>query len=225
MNIAATVPSFSLRALLRTAAAFVVLSASALMTAQAADVPASGTGTAAAQGAAPTVTNNPRVRFETSLGNFTVELYPEKAPKTVANFIQYVADKHYDGTIFHRVIRGFMVQGGGFTPDMTQKPTRAPVVSESKNTLGNVRGSIAMARTSDPDSATAQFFINTVNNRSLNYPSPDGYGYTVFGRVIDGMDTIDKIEIARTGNVGGMGDVPVTPVIIQRATLVSGTGK
>ncbi|MGC3963571.1 MAG: peptidylprolyl isomerase [Rhodocyclaceae bacterium] len=216
MNIAATVPSFSLRTLLRAAAAFVILSTGVLATtAQAADAPAS----------APAATSNPRVRFETSLGNFTVELYPEKAPKTVANFVQYVADKHYDGTIFHRVIRGFMVQGGGFTPDMTQKPTRAPVVSESKNTLGNVRGSIAMARTSDPDSATAQFFVNTVNNRSLNYPSPDGYGYTVFGRVIDGMDTIDKIEIARTGNAGGMGDVPLTPVIIQRATLISGAGK
>ncbi len=158
----------------------------------------------------------PQVRFQTSLGEFTVEVYPDKAPKTVENFLQYVKDKHYNGTIFHRVIGNFMVQGGGFTPDMNQKATREPIVLESKNGLKNDRGTIAMARTSVPNSATAQFFVNVVDNNGLNAPSPDGYGYAVFGKVTAGMDTIDKIRVTPTGRQ----DVPNTPVLINSATLV-----
>lgn len=162
----------------------------------------------------------PQVRFQTTLGEFTVELYPEKAPKTVDNFLQYVRDKHYNGTIFHRVMDGFMVQGGGFTSDMTQKPTRDPVVLEAKNGLKNDRGTIAMARTANPNSATAQFFINVVDNTGLNAPAPDGYGYTVFGKVSSGMDTVDKIRQVATGNKGMFQNVPSTPILINSATLV-----
>ena len=158
----------------------------------------------------------PQVKFQTSLGDFTVEVYPDKAPKTVENFLQYVKDKFYDGTIFHRVIGNFMVQGGGFTPAMQQKPTRDPVPLEAKNGLKNDRGTIAMARTSNPNSATAQFFVNVVDNNGLNAPSPDGFGYTVFGKVTSGMDTIDKIRAAPTGQR----DVPTTQIIINSATLV-----
>jgi peptidyl-prolyl cis-trans isomerase A (cyclophilin A) len=160
------------------------------------------------------------VKFQTNLGDFTVELYPEKAPKTVENFLQYVKDKHYNGTIFHRVIDGFMVQGGGFTPDMNQKATRPPVALEAKNGLKNDRGTIAMARTGNPDSATAQFFINVVDNNGLNAPSPDGYGYTVFGKITVGMETIDKIRTAPTGNKGMFQNVPTPPILINSATLV-----
>nr|WP_315465863.1 peptidylprolyl isomerase [uncultured Rhodoferax sp.] len=160
-----------------------------------------------------------KVFFQTSVGNFAVELYPEKAPKTVENFVQYVKDKHYNGTIFHRVIPNFMVQGGGFTTSMQQKATRAPVPLEANNKLKNDRGTIAMARTSDPNSATAQFFINVVDNQNLNAPRPDGYGYTVFGKVIQGMDTIDKIRNVPTSGAGMYQDVPQTPIVIHSATL------
>ena len=158
----------------------------------------------------------PQVKFQTSLGDFTVEVYPDKAPKTVENFLQYVKDKFYNGTIFHRVIGNFMVQGGGFTPDMQQKATREPIPLEAKNGLKNDRGTIAMARTSNPNSATAQFFVNVVDNNGLNAPSPDGYGYTVFGKVTAGMDTIDKIRAVPTGRQ----DVPTSQIIINSVTLV-----
>ena len=161
----------------------------------------------------------PKVKFQTTLGDFTVELYPEKAPKTVENFLQYVADKQYDGTVFHRVMDNFMVQGGGMTADMKEKPTRAPIALEARNGLRNDRGSIAMARTSNPNSATAQLFINVVDNQGLNAPQPDGYGYAVFGKVVAGMDVVDKIRLTPTGNKGMYQNVPLTPVTINSATL------
>jgi len=161
----------------------------------------------------------PRVRLNTSLGDIVLELNPAKAPKTVENFLQYVADQHYDGTVFHRVIDGFMIQGGGFTPDLQQKPTRAPVPLEAGNGLKNDRGTIAMARTSNPNSATSQFFINVVNNDNLNAPKPDGYGYTVFGRVVSGIEVVDKIRAVPTGNRGMFQNVPQTPITILKATL------
>lgn len=163
----------------------------------------------------------PRVKFETTLGNFTVELNPEKAPKSVANFLKYVEDKHYDGTIFHRVIPGFMAQGGGFTKDMQQKPTRTAIENEAKNGLRNVPGSIAMARTGDPHSATSQFFINFSDNRFLNAPGQDGWGYAVFGKVVEGMDVVNKMATIPTGSAGGMGDVPTTPIIVTSARLLA----
>jgi peptidyl-prolyl cis-trans isomerase A (cyclophilin A) len=161
-----------------------------------------------------------QVKFQTSVGDFTVEVYPDKAPKTVENFLQYVKDKHYNGTIFHRVMDGFMVQGGGFTAAMSEKSTRDPIPLEAKNGLKNDRGTIAMARTGNPNSATAQFFINVVDNNGLNAPSPDGYGYAVFGKVVAGMETIDKIRVAPTGNKGMFQNVPQTPILINSATLV-----
>jgi peptidyl-prolyl cis-trans isomerase A (cyclophilin A) len=161
-----------------------------------------------------------QVKFQTSLGDFTVEVYPDKAPKTVENFLQYVKDKHFDGTVFHRVMDGFMVQGGGFTADMVQKPTREPIPLEAKNGLKNDRGTIAMARTGNPNSATAQFFVNVVDNNGLNAPSPDGYGYAVFGKVITGMDTIDKIRTAPTGNKGMFQNVPTKTILINSAIQV-----
>jgi len=160
-----------------------------------------------------------QVHLSTSMGDIVLELYPEKAPKTVDNFVQYVREKHYDGTVFHRVMDGFMIQGGGFTPDLQQKPTRAPVSLEAGNGLKNDRGTIAMARTSNPNSATAQFFINVVNNAMLNAPNPDGYGYTVFGKVTQGMDVVDKIKAVPVGNKGMHQNVPQTPVTIIKATL------
>ena len=168
-----------------------------------------------AQGAAP------RVKLATSAGDIVVELAPEKAPKTVANFLQYVNDKHYDGTVFHRVIDGFMIQGGGFTADMRQKPTRAPVPLEASNGLKNARYTIAMARTGDPNSATSQFFINVKDNTMLDAPNPDGYGYTVFGKVVSGADVVDKIRAVQTGNKGGMQNVPLDTITIQSATVVA----
>ncbi|BEP61354.1 peptidylprolyl isomerase [Variovorax sp. V213] len=161
----------------------------------------------------------PRVKLDTSAGDILIELDQAKAPKTVENFVQYVKDKHYDGTVFHRVIDGFMIQGGGFTPEMQQKPTRAPIALEASNGLKNDRYTIAMARTGNPNSATSQFFINVKNNDSLNAPSPDGYGYTVFGRVVAGTDVVDKIRAVQTGNKGGMQNVPLEPIIIKSATL------
>ncbi len=162
----------------------------------------------------------PQVKLSTSLGDIVVELNPAKAPKTVDNFLQYVKDKHYDGTVFHRVIDGFMVQGGGFTADLQQKPTRAAIPLEANNGLKNERYTIAMARTSDPNSATAQFFINVVNNAMLNAPQPDGHGYAVFGKVVKGTEVVDKIKGVATGNRGMHQNVPLTPVTIRSATLL-----
>jgi peptidyl-prolyl cis-trans isomerase A (cyclophilin A) len=161
----------------------------------------------------------PRVKLSTSQGDIVIELYPDKAPKTVENFLQYVRDKHYDGTVFHRVISNFMVQGGGFTADLQQKPTKAPIPLEAGNGLKNDRGAIAMARTSNPNSATSQFFINTVNNANLNAPMPDGYGYTVFGKVVLGLDVVDKIRAVPVGDQGMHQNVPQTPITILKATL------
>lgn len=162
----------------------------------------------------------PRVKFVTTAGAFVVEVYPDKAPKTVENFLQYVKSKHYDGTIFHRVIDNFMVQAGGFDAKFWEKPTRPPVALEANNGLKNDNGTIAMARTSDPNSATAQFFINVKDNPRLNAPSPDGYGYTVFGKVISGADVIEKIKATPTGAGGPFrSDVPKTTILINSATL------
>jgi peptidyl-prolyl cis-trans isomerase A (cyclophilin A) len=161
----------------------------------------------------------PKVRLSTSMGDIVLELYPDKAPKTVENFLQYVRDKHYDGTIFHRVMDGFMIQGGGFNSDLQQKDTRAPIALEAQNGLKNDRGTIAMARTANPNSATAQFFINVVNNAMLNAPNPDGHGYAVFGKVIQGMDTVDKIKGAATGNKGMHQNVPQQTITITKASL------
>ncbi len=162
----------------------------------------------------------PQVQFKTSAGNFVVELNPKAAPKTVENFLQYVNSGFYNGTIFHRVIGNFMIQGGGFTPEMNEKPTRAPIPIESQNGLKNVTGTIAMARTSNPNSATAQFFINVKDNASLDYPNPDGYGYAVFGKVVSGMDTVEKIKGVATTRKGMYQDVPATPVVIESVSVV-----
>lgn len=159
------------------------------------------------------------VLMKTSMGDITLELDSEKAPDTVANFVEYANDGHYNGTIFHRVIPGFMLQGGGFTPDMKQKETRQPVKNEANNGLKNVIGSIAMARTNIPHSATSQFFINLKNNGFLDYPGQDGWGYCVFGKVTDGMDTMTAIEKVRTGNSNGHGDVPLEDVVIQEVII------
>jgi peptidyl-prolyl cis-trans isomerase B (cyclophilin B) len=160
----------------------------------------------------------PQVVIQTNMGNIELELNSEKAPNTVKNFLQYVNSNYYEGTIFHRVIKEFMIQGGGFTKDMEQKQTLAPIAIESNNGLKNDRGTIAMARTSDPNSATSEFFINTKGNDFLNYSAPtiQGYGYTVFGKVIKGMDVVYKIESVKTALKGYMGDVPVNPVIIEK---------
>ena len=162
------------------------------------------------------------IKLTTSHGVIALELNAEKAPKTVANFLAYVEAGHYDGTIFHRVIRDFMIQGGGMTPGMDQKKTKAPIENEAANGLKNKRGSIAMARTGDPHSATAQFFINTVDNDFLDFKSPSGqgWGYCVFGEVVEGMDVVDKIRAVRTGNKGFHQDVPVDDVIIEKAEVV-----
>ncbi len=162
----------------------------------------------------------PKVKLATSMGDIVLQLDPAKAPKTVENFLAYVNAKHYDGTIFHRVMDGFMIQGGGFTPEMQQKPTRSPIPLEAKNGLKNDLYTVAMARTSIPDSATAQFFINVKNNDSLNAPSPDGHGYAVFGKVVSGTEVVDKIKAVATGNKGGHANVPTTPIVITSATVV-----
>ena len=164
--------------------------------------------------------NTPKVLLETSMGNIKLELFEKDAPLTVANFLAYVDAGHYDSTIFHRVIPGFMIQGGGFTPDMNQKATREPIKNEAKDAGSNTRGTIAMARTMIVDSATCQFFINTVDNDFLNYKnsSPQGFGYCVFGHVIEGMDVVDKIEKVQTTSRCGHQDVPVEPVIILKAS-------
>ncbi|MGH8726748.1 MAG: peptidylprolyl isomerase [Burkholderiales bacterium] len=161
---------------------------------------------------------NPQVEIKTNAGSIVVELYPDKASKTVDNFLKYANDGFYKGTIFHRVIPGFMIQGGGFTTDFKQKPTRSPIPNEAENGLKNEVGTIAMARTSDPQSATAQFFINVADNRFLNFtaPNPRGYGYAVFGRVVKGMEVVSKIAAGETGAGGPFpSDVPVKTVVIE----------
>ncbi|MBN7798911.1 peptidylprolyl isomerase [Parahaliea mediterranea] len=165
-------------------------------------------------GAAESGLPNPQVVIKTSQGNITLRLFRDKAPVTVENFLNYVEAGHYDGTIFHRVIPNFMIQGGGFMPDMSEKETGEPIVNESGNRLHNIRGSVAMARTADPDSATAQFFINQRTNLRLDW-APGQPGYTVFGEVTDGMNVVDYIATSPVGNVGGHSDVPVEPIIIQ----------
>lgn len=164
----------------------------------------------------------PKVKLETNYGDIVLQLNPQAAPKTVDNFIQYVQDGFYDGTLFHRVIPDFMIQGGGFTTQMRKKETRAPIRNEADNGLKNVRGSVAMARTNDPHSATAQFFINVKDNDFLNHSAPNsrGWGYAVFGEVVEGMATVDEIRAVATGNRDMFRDVPIKPVIIDKATLV-----
>ncbi len=163
------------------------------------------------------------IQFTTNHGTFTVELFEQDAPKTVANFLEYVQSGFYNGTIFHRVINGFMIQGGGFNEKMQQLPTRAPIENEAANGLKNERGTLAMARTNDPHSATAQFFINVVDNDFLNFKAPQGasWGYCVFGKVQEGMEVIDSIKKVATGNSGFHQNVPIDPVIIQKVEILS----
>jgi len=172
---------------------------------------------APAAAAAPATGKNPVVRVTTSLGSFDVELFADKAPATVRNFLAYVDAGFYDGTVFHRVIRDFMIQGGGMTKDLQQKTTNAPVKNEADNGLKNTLGMVSMARTSAPDSATSQFFVNTKDNAFLDHrgKTPSGWGYAVFGKVVSGLDVVRKIEAAETGSKGGMQDVPKTPVVIE----------
>ncbi|HRL77332.1 MAG TPA: peptidylprolyl isomerase [Candidatus Accumulibacter phosphatis] len=172
-----------------------------------------------AVGAAPTV------EMRTSMGRIVIELDSAKAPKTVQNFVQYVNEGLYNGTVFHRVIPGFMIQGGGFTVDMEQKPAPRKVENEAKNGLRNDRGTIAMARTADPHSASSQFFINHRDNGALNHPSPDGWGYTVFGRVTEGLEVVDKIARVPTGNRAMHQNVPLEPVTIESVRIISEKGK
>ena len=162
----------------------------------------------------------PRVTLDTTKGRIVIDLDEAKAPKTVANFLEYVRSGHYDGTIFHRVIPGFMIQGGGFTDNMSQKPTRAPIQNEADNGLSNARGTVAMARTGDPHSASAQFFINVSDNRGLDHSgkNPQGWGYAVFGKVTEGMDVADQIVKAPRGRSGFHDDVPKEPIVITKAT-------
>ena len=178
------------------------------------------TETQADEGASPLVT------FETTHGSFAVALEPDSAPKTVENFLAYVRDGHYDGTIFHRIIAGFMIQGGGYDERYQQLPTRAPIENEAPGAPGNDRGTIAMARTADPHSATAQFFINVVDNDFLNHrgKNPQGWGYAAFGRVVDGMDTVDRIAALQTGPGGPFpSDVPKEAVFIEKVTAGPGS--
>jgi cyclophilin family peptidyl-prolyl cis-trans isomerase len=170
----------------------------------------------------------PQVRFATTAGDFVVEVYPDKAPKTAENFLQYVKDKHYDGTIFHRVIASFMIQGGGFDASYAQKPTRPPVVHEGREALAkggprNTVGTVAMARTNDPNSATAQFFINVADNDFLNHsaPTPSGWGYAVFGKVVEGTEVVDRIAASPTGRRGFHDDVPEQDVMIEKAQVLA----
>ena len=164
---------------------------------------------------------NPKITLETTKGKIVLQLDQKKAPITVDNFLEYVKSGHYDGTVFHRVIKGFMIQGGGFTSDMQQKPVNDPIKNEADNGLKNERGTIAMARTPNPHSATAQFFINTVDNHFLDHKSKDmqGWGYAVFGKVIEGMEVVDTIAGVKTGTKGGHQDVPIEPVVILKATV------
>ncbi|GAB3238619.1 MAG: peptidylprolyl isomerase [Aeromonadaceae bacterium] len=161
------------------------------------------------------------ITLHTNHGDITIELFADKAPETCANFEQYCRDGHYDGTLFHRVINDFMIQGGGYLPGLKEKETRAPIKNEANNGLGNTVGTLAMARTSDPHSASAQFFINLVNNDYLNFrnESTQGWGYCVFGAVTEGMDVVNKIKLVKTGRAGGHSDVPKEDVIIERVTV------
>ncbi len=172
----------------------------------------------------PALAGNPKVLMQTSLGNITLELNAEKAPKSVANFLQYVDDGYFDGTVFHRVISGFMIQGGGFTKDIQRKPgTRDPIRNEADNGLKNLRGTLAMARTNQPHSATAQFFISLVDNSFLDFREKNrrGWGYAVFGKVTDGMDVVDKIaKLSSTARPNGMRDVPIEPPIIEHISRI-----
>ncbi len=180
--------------------------------------------------AVDTLLREPEVKeiavLETSVGVIEIELDRDKAPVTVENFVTYVEEGFYDGLVFHRVMKGFMIQGGGVQPDGTWKEGNDPIRNEARNGLKNERGTIAMARSSDPDSATSQFFINTVDNPGLDYPNPDGYGYTVFGKVVEGMDVVDTIESASTGDkatpYGAMSDWPETDIVIVRAYMKEG---
>jgi len=169
---------------------------------------------------APALAQSPQVELKTSQGVVTLELYPDRAPKTVENFLQYVREGFYNGTVFHRVIPNFMIQGGGFTADMAQKPTRGPIINEAANGLRNNTGWVAMARTSDPHSASAQFFINVKDNDFLNHPGQSGWGYAVFGRVVGGMDIVNRIAAVPTANRGPHANVPVTPVVIESARVL-----
>lgn len=165
--------------------------------------------------------NKPKVKFTTSMGDITIELYPDKAPTTVENFLQYVKDGFYSGTVFHRVIPNFMVQGGGFSKDLQQKRTRAPIHNEANNGLSNLRGTLAMARTGDPHSASAQFFVNLVDNQRLDYVSESNWGYCVYGKVVGGMEIVDKIAAVPTGPQGPLpSDVPTTAIVIEKAELL-----
>ena len=167
-------------------------------------------------------TTGTKVKMVTSLGDIVLELNPTKAPKTVANFLSYVTSKHYDGTIFHRVMSTFMIQGGGFDTTMTQKSTNTAIQNEADNGLSNLKGTIAMARTSQPHTATAQFFINVVDNPGLDHTAKTtkGWGYCVFGKVVQGMDTVDKIKVVKTTTKGMYQNVPVTNVVIKSATVI-----
>jgi peptidyl-prolyl cis-trans isomerase B (cyclophilin B) len=180
-------------------------------------------GAGAADAQPPAAKGNPRVALDTSKGKIVIELYPDKAPKSVENFLQYVRSGFYDGVIFHRVIPGFMIQGGGFTSDMTQKPTKGSIQNEADNGLRNERGTLAMARTGDPHSASAQWFINVADNRSLDHKgkTQQGWGYAVFGKVVEGMDVVDAIVGVRTTTKGPYGDVPVEPIVIKKASVVN----
>jgi peptidyl-prolyl cis-trans isomerase B (cyclophilin B) len=159
------------------------------------------------------------ITLKTNKGDIVIELNPEAAPKTCENFEQYVRDGFFDGTIFHRVINNFMIQGGGFTEDMVQKPTRAEIENEAKNGLSNETGTIAMARTMQPHSASSQFFINVSDNKFLDYPGQDGWGYCVFGKVTEGMDVVNQIKAVETTHRAGHSDVPVDPIVIESATI------
>ena len=198
------------------------LAVSSFAVAQEAPAPAAPTPAPVAT-AAPSAAG-PRVALHTSQGDIVVELDPVKAPKTVENFLQYVKDGHYNGTVFHRVIDNFMIQGGGFTADLQQKPTRAPIQNEANNGLSNLRGTITMARTSDPHSAAAQFFFNVVDNPRLDYVSDQNaftWGYAVFGKVVEGMETVDKIRALETGPQGPFArDVPKTAAVIEKAEVL-----
>ncbi|HTI39969.1 MAG TPA: peptidylprolyl isomerase [Vicinamibacterales bacterium] len=182
---------------------------------------------AAAQPPAPAAAANPVVILDTSAGAITIELFADKAPDSVQNFLEYVRDGFYSGTIFHRVVPGYVIQGGGYTPELVEKSTRPPVRNEATNGLSNARGTVAMARMSAVRSATSQFFINLANNARLDHRgfAPDDYGYAVFGRVIAGMDVVDRIAAMPTASREGMDDVPVAPVVIKSATLRPGAAR
>ncbi|MDA8793674.1 peptidylprolyl isomerase [Bacteriovoracaceae bacterium] len=162
-----------------------------------------------------------QVLLKTSHGDITIELFEEKSPGTVANFLKYVEKKFFNGLIFHRVISDFMIQGGGMKPDMSELPTMDPIKNEASNRISNTRGTIAMARTNQPHSATSQFFINVKDNKFLDYQGPNKWGYCVFGKVTKGLDIVDKIKVVKTKTVGGHGNVPITPVLIKEISLIT----